>query len=358
MLLAFLVLTGLLVAAIADTVGSTAEQRNDRSTEGTLDFSVRTVTYYGQYAPRNAGVIWITNAQNQFVKTIKLWASQYSYTLVRWMASSGGNTTGAVTGASLNNHQLHNVTWNGRNHQNIEVPDGEYKINVEFTEHNATAANLGKYLQISFVKGPDPLNETYPNQTYFQNLSLVWTPVVADGRIFGTVTNGNSSPISSALVQAGGFNAITDAAGQFSLVLPPGNYDLSCSANGYQTEYLTGVEVTSGQDVQVNFTLQGVSNSDLLNPANGLFLQPPYPNPFQTSVRFRFASDRAEPVRLIIYNSRGQKVWERILAGAKGETELVWNAIDHKGIRYPAGRYTIVLRQGEQSRQRQIILLP
>ena len=82
---------------------------NDRA-EGNLAFSVRTATYNGAHAPRNAGAIWVTNSQNQFVKTIKKWASNYQYTLVRWIASSQQNTTGAITSASLNSHQLHNVS--------------------------------------------------------------------------------------------------------------------------------------------------------------------------------------------------------------------------------------------------------
>lgn len=158
--------------------------KQDRTTEGTLNFSVRTVTYNGQYRPRNAGVIWITNAANQFVKTIKVWASPYRYTLIRWNASSGGNTTGAITGASLNNHQLHNVTWNGADYQGVQVPDGDYKVNVEFTEHNATASNMGKFKQVTFTKGTDPVNLTIPNETYFQNMSLIWTPSVANSDEF------------------------------------------------------------------------------------------------------------------------------------------------------------------------------
>lgn len=147
-------------------------------TEGTLQYTVRTVTYNGTYAPRNAGVIWITNSQNQFIKTLKIWAASYRLTLIRWIQNSGNNTIGAITSASLSNHQLHNVSWDGKDYQNIEVPDGEYKINVEFTEHNATASNLGKFKSITYTKGNVAFFNTYPNEAYFSDLSLGWEPII------------------------------------------------------------------------------------------------------------------------------------------------------------------------------------
>lgn len=179
LLLILVLLSSLLLSqSVTSNISQGTTQKNDRTTDGTLNFSVRTVTYGGRYAPRNSGVIWITNAANQFVKTIKVWAQPYRYTLIRWNASSGGNTTGAITGASLNNHQLHNVTWNWTNSQGVQVPDGEYKVNVEFTEHNATSSNMGKFKQITFTKGANPVTLTIPNETYFQNMSLIWTPIV------------------------------------------------------------------------------------------------------------------------------------------------------------------------------------
>jgi len=148
--LAILMMATLLMAEIIRSNDAVANRLVNLLTEGNAAFSVRTVTYNGPYGPRNAGVIWITDGNNQFVKTVKIWANNYRWTLVRWIASSSQNMTGAITSASLNSHQLHNVSWDGKNYQNVAMPDGEYKFNVEFTEHNATAANMGKFKQITF----------------------------------------------------------------------------------------------------------------------------------------------------------------------------------------------------------------
>jgi len=78
----------------------------------------------------------------------------------------------AITSASLNSHQLHNITWNGKDYQGNSLPDGDYKVNVEFTEHNASANNMGKYKQLTFTKGTEPVTLTIPNETYFKDMDL------------------------------------------------------------------------------------------------------------------------------------------------------------------------------------------
>jgi len=232
-----------------------------RNTEGSLTFTVRTVSYNGSYHPRNAGVIWITNSNNQFVKTIKIWAQSYRNTLVKWIASSGNNTTGAITGASLTSHQLHSITWNGKNYSNVTVPDGDYKVNVEFSEHNATTNNPGKYKFVTFTKGADAVDITPANETYFTDMHLVWSPTApVNGTIAGTVKNASDQPISGALVTVGSLTATSTQNGSYSISLPAGTYNVSCSAANYQTQNLSNIVITSNQTTTTDFTLQPIPN--------------------------------------------------------------------------------------------------
>jgi hypothetical protein len=356
--IALILFVSLLVSHVINTGHFAATGGDGRSTEGSLAFSVRTVTYYGPYAPRNAGAIWITNAQNQFVKTIKVWASQYRYTLVRWNASSGGNTTGAVTGASLNNHQLHNVTWNGTNVQGTEAPDGEYKINVEFTEHNASAANLGKYIQVSFTKGPDPVNETIPNESYFRDMTLSWTPAIVNGTIFGGVTNGSGNPVSGALIQVGALSVNTGNDGTYSISTPPGVWSVSCSASGYGTQTASNVTVDAGAYVEQNFVLTTVGVSDELSPGARLQLLPVSPNPASSSAKINFYTTQSSESEIRIHNLRGQKVLSARIQGTPGWNEYVWDRRDQAGHTCPAGTYIVEVRNNGQARFRRIQLLP
>lgn len=352
------ILATLLVSGASSWIPSVQGGGSTRQTEGNLNFTVRTVTYYGPYAPRNAGVIWITNSANQFVKTIKIWASQYRYTLVRWNASSGGNTTGAITGASLNNHILHNVNWNGTNTQGTQVPDGDYKVNVEFTEHNATAGNMGKFFQYTFAKGPNPINQTIPNQTYFVDMTLNWQPVLQNGILSGNVVDGSGNPIYLAQLTTGSFSWTTDMEGSYIQSLPPGEYSVTCAATGFGSETVTGVVILPEQVTTQNFQLEAVANDDPQTPETALTLAPPSPNPFRESCRISYSAKGAGPVRLEILNARGQKllVSERDKT-ASGLGELIWDGRDSKGIRCPAGIYLLRLRQGSDIRTRKLLLL-
>jgi len=341
-----IVLLSLLLADLINPAGSYLFS-DLRDTEGSLSFSVRTATYNGPYAPRNAGVIWITNSQNQFIKTIKIWASNYRYTLIRWIASSGQNTTGAVTSASYNNHQLHNISWNAKNYQNQTVPDGEYKINIEFTEHNANANNLGKFKQVTFVKGSEPIDITIPNEAYFRDMHLTWLPVIQTGTISGYVRDPNANPISGAILQAGAYSTSSQADGHYSLAVPPGTYTVMCLSTGYQDLIVNDVTVTSGQTTNLDFSMLTVANDDLLAGLDALSLKPLYPNPFRNSTSIRVELPGTEPYHLEIFNLRGQKVYSRkIVPQSKGLQEISWDGSGMFGTRCAAGIYSVSVRQG------------
>jgi len=357
-MLVLMLFTVLLVAEALNNESVRSYLMERLSSSGTAAFGVRTVTYHGAYGPRNAGVIWVTDSNNQFVKTIKVWASNYRYTLRRWIASSGQNTTGAITSASLNNHQLHNVSWNGLNWQNAEMPDGTYKFNIEFTEHNATTSNMGKYKQVSFVKGPDPVDLEIPNETYFQNLSLTWTPVITNGTISGIVTDLGGSPISGAFITAGNQTDTSDLSGEYTLSLVPGLYTVICTATGFATQTLENVSVIAGQTSPLDFSLGSVSNSDLNSSPAALLLSSPYPNPTPSYSKVSFRVEPSMPYELTVFNSRGQ-VLQSVSGVSSGTNtmEHVWDGKDSRRQNCPSGLYYIRLRSGTEQILRKLSLI-
>lgn len=327
-------------------------------TEGTASFSVRTATYNGPYAPRNAGVIWVTNSNNQFVKTIKIWAATYRYTLIRWIASSGQNTTGAITSASLNNHQMHNIQWNGTDWQNNSMPDGEYKFNIEFTEHNASAANMGKFKQVTFTKGPDPVDLTIPNETYFRDMTLTWTPVIVDGTLEGTVTDSGGSPIANAFITTGAQSLYTNGQGFYSFTLAPGTYNLLCTATGYLDYSVDNIVISSGQNSVVDINLTIVSNMDLHNVSPAIVFAPISPNPTKTEAKLSFFSGFAADYSVQIYNQRGQLL--RRIRGTKSKSgweNLIWDGRDEAGKHCPNGLYITKLKIGTQVVSQKLTIL-
>jgi flagellar hook assembly protein FlgD len=312
----------------------------NRNTDGTLTFTVRTVSYNGNYAPNNSGAIWITNASNQFIKTIKVWAIPYRYTLVKWIASSQNNTTGAITGASLTSHQTHTITWNGTNASNTQVADGDYKVNIEFTEHNATTNNPGKYKTITFTKSSEPIDVMPANDTYFRDMHLVWTPTPpANGSITGIVKNSQNEAISGAQIVVGENIANTNTNGTYTIDLAPGVYNISCSATNYITQTITNVPITSNQTVTQNFTMiSSVANADNELSKPLLSLQN-YPNPFTNSTTIKYYVNKSSNSSLHIYNTKGQLVKNYSLGKTHGWNEVVWNGLDNKGKRLSSGKY-------------------
>jgi len=312
-----------------------------RNIDGSMTFTVRTVTYNGAYGPRNAGAIWITNGQNQFVKTLKVWASQYRYTLVRWLASSGNNTTGAVTSASLNSHQLHTVNWNARNLQGGLVDDGNYTVNVEFTEHNASQNNPGKYKTVTFSKSLTAIDQTYPNETYFRDIRMIWAPIVPNGTLSGTVVTANSTPIEGAIIMAGTATAFSAADGSYSISLTPGNYDVTCMKDGYHTESALGVAISSGEITNQGFILESVvANDDPSAPNAEFYLRSPIPNPFHDSALISYKLPREESATLRVFNQRGQVIRSLELhPDRSGSGEIRWDGRDRSGSAVSAGIY-------------------
>ena len=351
--IALLLVLSLCFADLISPQGSIIVNSIKNLTEGSLAFSVRTATYNGPYAPRNAGVIWVTDSNNQFVKTIKIWAATYRYTLIRWISSSGQNTQGAITGASLNSHQLHNVSWNGTDYQGNPVPDGDYKINVEFTEHNASAGNMGKFKQVTFTKGSEPVSLTIPNETYFRDMTLTWTPVIQNGTLSGIVTGLGATPLAGAVIAAGANSVFSSADGSYSLSLQPGAWDVSCVVDGYVPQIIPGVMVLPAQTTNLDFTLNPVSNSDELNPQTILKLGNPSPNPFRAETHLSVSGKLPGRISAKVLNQKGQFVSSLT---PYSDSNLSWNGKDNSGRTCPAGIYYIKVQSGRQNATRKVIL--
>jgi flagellar hook assembly protein FlgD len=146
-------------------------------TPGTLTFTVKTVTNNSTYSPKNVLAIWIKDAQGTFVVSKKVMANTRKQHLVKWNASSAGNTASATTGATLSSHQTHTVTWDGKNAAGTNMPDGIYQIWVEYTSTNsASNGNQGPFLTVEFDKGPAIAHIAPANATYYQNIVADWVP--------------------------------------------------------------------------------------------------------------------------------------------------------------------------------------
>lgn len=145
-------------------------------------FTVTTQSYGGTYAPKHCLAIWVTDNNDIFKKTLKLAALYYKVHLVKWNQMSAGNTTDAITGASMTSHTTHTVVWNGKDKNGVLQPNGTYKVYIEFTESNSAQSNIpdGPWTSFSFNKGvteiqnPSDVNFVYnsQNKLVYKNIQI------------------------------------------------------------------------------------------------------------------------------------------------------------------------------------------
>ncbi|MCK9584961.1 MAG: T9SS type A sorting domain-containing protein [Candidatus Cloacimonetes bacterium] len=83
-----------------------------------------------------------------------------------------------------------------------------------------------------------------------------------------------------------------------------------------------------------------------------------YPNPFNPSTTLSYGLEKAESVKITIYNSRGQVV-RSIDEGSKkaGYYDLIWNGDDDRGQSLPSGVYHIRMQAGDKTLSKKAVLM-
>ena len=125
-----------------------------------------------------------------------------------------------------------------------------------------TIANVppGTYVVVASKAGYQSSSLTvnvFSGGTTIANFSL--SQILTPGSITGSVTDAkDGSAISGAQVSAGTRTATTDASGNYTIAnVPPGNYQVVASKEGYQNSSLT-VNVVSGSTAVANFSLSQI----------------------------------------------------------------------------------------------------
>jgi hypothetical protein len=125
-----------------------------------VDFTVTTQTYYGHFRPANCMAVWITDANDTYIKTLLIGANippdpGFRNSLLTWVPASNWDSTDAITSATYSGHATRNITWDCTNISGNEVPNGNYKLVMEMTETNSHLNPTwgGPVLTVPFTKG-------------------------------------------------------------------------------------------------------------------------------------------------------------------------------------------------------------
>jgi hypothetical protein len=144
-------------------------------------FDVTTVTARGRYAPVNVGAVWITDAQNKFVKTIALWGRIRLSNATAWVQGTGSNRTDVTTAASRTSHgPLTNPApkWDCTDVSKNAVPDGAYVVHVTFAESDANPFFPGTPIQATtnFTKSSAGADVSGQDTANFTGMHVKLTP--------------------------------------------------------------------------------------------------------------------------------------------------------------------------------------
>lgn len=162
----------LLAAAIAGALWGMGTARAVEQA-GTVQLNFDTKTVGGRYAPDNLVAVWVTDSKGAFVRTLLCRGKRYTRSLRAWMESSHGDTTDAVTGATLHTFKKHQVVWDCKNGKGEIVPDGVYRLHIELLD-GKSAVTPDAHLEIT--KGPNPAQVRPADLDNFRKITLSYAP--------------------------------------------------------------------------------------------------------------------------------------------------------------------------------------
>lgn len=123
-----------------------------------------------KYSPKHVFAVWVKNQGGTFQNTLIVYAERRKSSLKNWMANTGGYRTDAISGATLNSHRSHSVTWNLKNFAGQPLPAGTYKLCMEIASRDGG----GPYREIEFTIGGDDYMVQPASGSNFKNIKLTY----------------------------------------------------------------------------------------------------------------------------------------------------------------------------------------
>jgi hypothetical protein len=192
------------------------------------------------------------------------------------------------------------------------------------------------------------------SQSAFSN--ALFKPAGVTGTLEGAVRDVNNLPVADAVIAAGAFTTTAGITGSYSMPVNVGTYCVTCSAPGFQTMTNENVVITEGQTSICDFILP-VSTVDEAAVARTVLIGN-YPNPFNPETSILFDIKEVVPVRIEIYNIKGQLIRNLVNTTLKkGHHQFVWNGKDNHGNQVAGGVYCCRMQAGAVKSSRLMVLM-
>lgn len=177
------------------------------------------------------------------------------------------------------------------------------------------------------------------------------TPLIADISIAGVN------------YQTGEINSSNKLFGYFHLFLPPGEYDIIFSADGYYNKEEQVIILADSENIlevqmsQIPTSIYNVLSESDRGSDNKINLEN-YPNPFASYTNVKFRLTEAESVNLDIFNIKGQHIKSLIddQIFPKGTYTVKWNGTNSENRKVPYGVYIIRVRAGNNYQTKKCLL--
>ncbi|MFN0152448.1 MAG: choice-of-anchor B family protein [bacterium] len=185
------------------------------------------------------------------------------------------------------------------------------------------------------------------------------------GTVSGTVTNAmTGDPIPNAEVRVPGFfnrTILTDALGNYSVVLPGGSQQFIASATNYESDTSAVVVV---DETIVDYDIALISQATGVGGSRESESAPPAamrisasPNPAHGATTFALDLPRSEQVLLVVYDASGRRV--RALTNGvlgAGRHSVAWDGRDDGGRAVGSGTFLTRLIAGVEARSTKVVL--
>lgn len=178
-----------------------------QSTPGTVNLKatlhdLTSTGYPLEPAANHIAVAWVTKADGTFIKTLwkqgpdDLADSKYDEHFTTWNAARGANNSidgfsGATATSYLSPNSPIDLTWNCRDAANQVIPDGDYKLWVQYLERMAPGIEA-PVSSLLWTKGPLAVSNNYANSgnvgspeggSNYTSQTVAWTPQSTQGSV-------------------------------------------------------------------------------------------------------------------------------------------------------------------------------
>jgi hypothetical protein len=195
----------------------------------------------------------------------------------RWMGSIAMDDDGNIAlGYSVSSDTTYpSIRYAGRLAADSlgALPSAETSIIAGTGSQTHSAARWGDYSMMA-LDAQDGCTFWYTQEYMATTSSADWQTRVASfrfpsctslptGTLTGTVTDG-ANPIDGVTIEIpGGYSAITNSLGQYTMPMPVGTYDVTASKYGYLTSTEPGIDITDGGTTTQDFILAVASTGTI-----------------------------------------------------------------------------------------------